>query len=223
MDKKFYEQLLTSNNKYDRLDGWRKADLLYKSIDLKSYKEYFLELLEDEDIDVALHAWQMLPQLIKLNIIDKNEYDEKKLVRALREGDINAWWIAYDLWKEGIISLDLLKSNIEYFEKSLRSDPLTRISAWSLLPYFLDIGLIEKPDKDYLTELLEQPLNIHIKVNVVYLILELKEKGIINNVNVDAIKKVIEDPNFIKLSEAYEKDWRKALQYIHGEDFPRKL
>ncbi|WP_221288907.1 hypothetical protein [Stygiolobus caldivivus] len=216
MNKEFYERLLKAENKYDRLDGWKKADILYNAIDLRSLKRYFLELLKDEDIDVALHAWQMLPQLIKLGVIDKGDYDEKELARALREGDINAWWIAYDLWKEGVVTIDLLKSNIQYFEKALRGDPYTRISSWSLLPYFLEIGLVEKPSDDYLNELLDQPLNIHIKLNVVYLILELKEKGVINKINVKGIKEVMQDPNFKTLSEAYEKDWRKAAQYVES-------
>ena len=210
--KEFYERLLTAENKYDRLDGWKKAEILASSIDLKSFKNYFLELLKDKDIDVALHAWQTLPQLIKLGIVEKGDYDEKDFEKALREGDINAWWIGYDLWREGVISLELLKSNIKYYEEALRGDPLTRISAWSLLPYLLD--LVKKPSDDYLNELLNQPLNIHIKLNVVYLILELKEKGIIEKVNMEGIRKVVQDPNFIPLSEAYEKDWRKVIKFL---------
>ncbi|MEM0373066.1 MAG: hypothetical protein QXO96_00710, partial [Sulfolobales archaeon] len=150
MNKEFYQKLLTTQNKYDRLDGWKKAEILYKSIDMRALKKYFLELLEDEDIDVILHAWQTLPKLLKLGIIDKEDYDERKFERALREGDINAWWIAYDLWKEGIISLDLLKVNIKYYEDALKGDPLTRISAWSLLPYCLQLGIVNKPSEDYL-------------------------------------------------------------------------
>ncbi|MEM1626862.1 MAG: hypothetical protein QXV69_06250 [Sulfolobaceae archaeon] len=214
MNKEFYQKLLTTQNKYDRLDGWKKAEILYKSIDMRALKKYFLELLEDEDIDVILHAWQTLPKLLKLGIIDKEDYDERKFERALREGDINAWWIAYDLWKEGIISLDLLKVNIKYYEDALKGDPLTRISAWSLLPYFLQLGIVNKPSEDYLNELLDKSLNIHIKLNVVYLILELKERGVIQKVNIEGIRRVIQDPNFIPLSEAYEKDWRKAMEYI---------
>ncbi|MFP3234738.1 MAG: hypothetical protein RXR08_14185 [Sulfolobaceae archaeon] len=218
MNKEFYERLLKAENKYDRLDGWKKAEILYKSIDMRSLKNYFLEMLDDEDIDVALHAWQMLPQLVKLGIVDKRDYDERKLERALREGDINAWWIAYDLWKEGIIGLDVLKSNVEYFERALRGDPYTRISAWSLLPYFLEIGLVKKPSDDYLNELLYQPLNIHVKLNVVYLLLELKEKGVVNKIDLEAIRKVAEHPEFIKLSQAYEKNWRKVMELVGLSD-----
>ena len=217
MNKDFYEGLLTAENKYDRLDGWWKADILVNSVDLSKYKPYFLEMLKDEDLDVALHAWQLLPKLLELKVVDRNDYDVKDFERALREGDINAWWIGYDLWKQGVIPLEVLKSNVQYFERALWADPMTRISAWSLLPHFLEAGLVNKPSKDGLTELLYQDLNIHVKVNVLYLILELREKGVIDHLDLEAVKEVARHPDFVRISEAYEKDWRKVLSLL-GED-----
>ena len=217
MDKGFYEKLLAAENKYDRLDGWWKADILANSVDLSKYKPYFLDMLKDEDLDVALHAWQMLPKLLGLKVVDRSDFDVKDFERALREGDINAWWIGYDLWKQGVIPIEVLKSNVQYFEKALWADPMTRISAWSLLPHFLEAGLVNKPSKDGLTELLYQGLNIHVKVNVVYLILELREKGVIDHLDLEAVKEVARHPGFVRISEAYEKDWRKVLSLV-GEN-----
>ena len=214
MNKEFYEKLLTAENKYDRLDGWWKAEILYPTIDLRKYKSYFLELLKDNDTDIALHAWQLLPKLVKLGIINREDFEINDFVRALREGDINGWWIGYDLYKEGIIPLETLKENAKYFENALKADPFTRISSWSLLPYLLELEVVSKPSEDYLSELLDSQLNIHVKLNVVYLLFELKEKGVIDKIDIEKVRKVVEDPQFIKLSEAYEKDWRKIIQQL---------
>jgi hypothetical protein len=212
----FYERLLKAENKYDRLDGWWKAEILSPALDLRKYKRYFLEMLSDDDLDVVLHAWQLLPKLIKMGIVDRGEYNVEHFERALREGDVNAWWIGYDLYREGIIDLDVLRRNISYFEKALKADPMTRIGAWSLLPHLLDLGLLVRPSEEYVMELLDPRFNYHVRLNVAYLVMDLKEKGVIRAVDANKLRAVVEDPRFVTLSEAYEKDWRKLVAFLDG-------
>jgi len=159
-------------------------------------------------------AWQLLPKVLKLGLVQRNEADDNCFVKALREADINSWWIGVDLYKEGVIDISLLKDDIKSYENALSSDPLTRLGAWSLLPEMLNLGLVKNVDEKLITELLEDNLNYHIKLNVLYLVLELHEKGIVKNLNYDAVKKIVNDPSFIKLSEAYDKDWRTVLSLV---------
>ena len=217
MDKEVYKRLLVASNKYDRLDAWMKVEYLSTVLgieELKSRINYYKELLCDEDLDVVLHAWQLLPKVLKLGLIQRKEADDNCFAKALREGDINSWWIGIDLYKQGIIDISLLRDNIKSYEKALSSDPLTRLGAWSLLPEMLKLGLVKNADEKFITELLEANLNYHIKLNVLYLVLELHEKGIVKNINLEAVKKIVNDPSFIKLSEAYEKDWRAVLSLV---------
>jgi len=217
MDKEVYKRLLVASNKYDRLDAWMKVEYLSTVLgidELKSKINYYKELLCDEDLDIVLHAWQLLPKVLKLGLVQRNEADDNCFVKALREADINSWWIGVDLYKEGVIDISLLKDNIKSYENALSSDPLTRLGAWSLLPEMLNLGLVKNVDEKLITELLEANLNYHIKLNVLYLVLELHEKGIVKNINYDAVKKIVNDPSFIKLSEAYDKDWRTVLSLV---------
>jgi len=64
-------------------------------------------------------------------------------------------WLGIDLYKQGVIDISLLRDNIESCEKTLSSDPLTRLGAWSLLPEMLSLGLIKSVNEKLITELLE--------------------------------------------------------------------
>ncbi|BFH74178.1 hypothetical protein SJAV_21220 [Sulfurisphaera javensis] len=213
-----YKSLLISENKYDRLDAWFKVDYLVNVLginEVKSKINFFISLLCDKDLDIVLHAWQLLPKLLKLGLVQRSEADDKCFVKALREGDINAWWIGIDLYKEGVIDLSLLKNEIESYKKALSSDPLTRLGAWSLLPEMLKLDLVKDIDEKLIVDLLkDKSLNYHIKLNVLYLVLELKEKGIIKNLDIQAVKEIVNNPMFKQLSEAYDKDWKKVIQVL---------
>lgn len=218
MDTAVYKSLLTSDNKYDRLDAWMKIEYLHKVLDINDIKNrvsYYVELLCDDDLDIVLHAWQLLPKVLKLGLVQRSEVYDSCFIKALREGDINAWWIGVDLYKEGVIGLSLLRDNIESFKRALSSDPLTRLGAWSLLPEIMKLGLIDNVDEKLVVDLLRENLNYHIKLNVLYLVLELHDRGVIKDLDYEVVKEVVNDPSFVRLSEAYEKDWRKVIPIIN--------
>lgn len=220
MFPKVYKNLLESENKYDRLDAWFKVDYLTKILGIDEVRNkinFFLDLLCDEDLDIVLHAWQLLPKLIKLGLVHKESLNYNCFARALREGDINAWWIGIDLYKEGVINKDLLNEEINSYKKSLSADPLTRIGSWSLLPEMLRLNLVSEKEisESKLTELLkDKKLNYHVKLNVFYLIIDLIKREIIKDVDWRAMREIIEDPSFKQLSQAYEKNWEEAIQLI---------
>jgi len=69
MDKEVYKNLLVASNKHDRLDARIKVECLSTVLgleELKSRVNYYKEFLCDEDLDVVLHAWQLLPKVLKL-------------------------------------------------------------------------------------------------------------------------------------------------------------
>lgn len=97
---------------------------------------------------VRLHAWQILPKLIKNNIIDLEDIKEmeKYYFELLNKGSLEAWLIAGDLYKERIIT----KPNMTKFLELLKGDPLDRIAAWGLVSQFIEVGLLNVNEiKDY--------------------------------------------------------------------------
>ncbi|BDC18494.1 hypothetical protein [Acidianus sp. HS-5] len=214
-----YLALLSSQNPYDRLDGWFKIDWLIQN-DIVSkeklieMKDKFLELLSYNDDTVKLHAWEMVPKLISKGIItveDVKKYDFLSLLY-----DSEAWLLVRDLVNSGVVDVEKVKKEKEKYISFLKGNELDRIASWSLILDMFNAGIITKEEiednKKYLLELFNFPA-YDIRFNLLFLVSELLKKGVISQEELKPydkkIEEIIKDKDFKQFVKIYEKDPRE--------------
>ncbi|MFP3218584.1 hypothetical protein [Acidianus sp.] len=214
-----YLALLSSQNPYDRLDGWFKIDwLIQNNIVTKEklieMKDKFLNLLSYNDDTVKLHAWRMVPQLINKGIItvkDVKKYDFLSLLY-----DSEAWLLVKDLVNSGAIDIESVKKEKEKYIALLKGNELDRIASWSLILDIVNLGIIDKNDvennKKYLLELFNFPA-YDIRFNLLFLVAELISKGVLSPKELEPyekkIEEIVKDKDFNQFVKIYEKDPRE--------------
>ncbi len=211
-----YVALLSSQNPYDRLDGWFKLDWLIQNEiinkeKLIEMKDKFLELLSYNDDTVRLHAWEMVPKLISKGIItpdDVKKYDFTSLLY-----DSEAWLLVKDLVNSGAIDVEKIKNEKEKYISLLRGNELDRIASWSLILDIFNTGIITKEEieenKKYLLELFNFPA-YDIRFNLLFLLADLVNKGVILPEELKPyeknIEEIIKDKDFEQFVKIYEKN-----------------
>lgn len=218
-----YLSLLSSQNPYDRLDGWFKVDWLIKNgivtkEKLVEMKGKFLDLLSYNDETVRLHAWEMVPKLINKGIITMSDVKKYDFLSLLHVSE--AWLLVKDLVNSGIIDVESVKKEKERYIALLRGNELDRIASWSLILDMINLGIINYDDvennKRYLLELFNFP-TYDIRFNLLFLVAELVSKGVFSPRELEPyrekIEEIVKDKDFIQFLKVYEKD-PKELESI---------
>ncbi len=222
-----YKKLLMASNPFDRLDAWFKTqwildnNVLSKD-ELIGLKDKFIELLNNPDETVRLHAWQQTPELISRGILNYEDIKDCKanLIQSLKEGSLEAWLLVNDLYKGKIISKEDITNVVDTFISLLKGNELDRIAIWSLVPDMLKNSLIDKETilnlKKYVLDLLTFD-DYDIRFNVLFLIIDLYKAKIFTENEIrqknNEIKEIVSDPKFNDFLKIYEKD-PKELKLI---------
>jgi hypothetical protein len=222
-----YKKLLMASNPFDRLDAWFKTqwildnNVLSKD-ELIGLKDKFIELLNNPDETVRLHAWQQTPELISRGILNYEDIKDYKanLIQSLKEGSLEAWLLVNDLYKGKIISKEDITNVVDTFISLLKGNELDRIAIWSLVPDMLKNSLIDKETilnlKKYVLDLLTFD-DYDIRFNVLFLIIDLYKAKIFTENEIiqknNEIKEIVSDPKFNDFLKIYEKD-PKELKLI---------
>ncbi|MCI2413851.1 MAG: hypothetical protein MPF33_01165 [Candidatus Aramenus sp.] len=180
-----YVNLLKSQNPYDRLDAWFKAEWLLNNgmatrEELGRLKDYFLELLSHPDETVRLHAWQQSLKLLPLGVINLEDLKVRKGYFLDALNDAEGWLLALDLLRGRVVTKEELKEKVPQFLSLLKGNELNKVASWSLVPQMISEGVVVRGEaealKRYLFDLLDSPA-YDVQFNVLFLIAELYERG----------------------------------------------
>ncbi len=215
--KEFYVKLLSSNNLYDRLDGWNKIDYLIsegmlKREEILSLMSNFQELLYNQDSVVALHAFKLLDKFVALNLVKVDSSLKERIKQLVLEPELDNWWVAEELVSKKILSPQDLSEKIDIFLKFLESTGADQIDAWNLAKNLVHDGAISKcllkPYAKNLLVLLKSS-DMHLRFNSWLMASDLIKEGIADASEFreakDYLLELLKSDYFEDLSRIYEK------------------
>ncbi|BBG22740.1 hypothetical protein [Sulfuracidifex tepidarius] len=215
--KEFYVKLLSSSNLYDRLDGWNKIDYLisegiFKREEILSLINNFQELLYNQDVVVALHAFKLLDKFIALNLIKVDSNLKERIKELVLKPELDSWWVAEELVSKKILSPEDVSEKIDVFLKFLESTGADQIDAWNLAKNLVHDGVVSKCSlKPYARNLLVllKSSDMHLRFNSWLMASDLIKEGIADANDFreakDYLLELLKSDYFDDLSRIYEK------------------